>query len=193
MPNTYLITYLTRLYTVIFCKRKKKNKALSLSLQWSRSVTSCSLVRTGRSFVLTWPPSLRVRRWRLQSFASIKLWRWVREQTGRFTSPSTRSNERTDTGFCRSVWSSFKQERTALTLQCLMVIFCPSPLREPELVLLDMQSVPAGQEGWLAFDVTSASNHWLLHPRSNLGIRLYVETEEGWWTTLTSLRVMTVI
>lgn len=51
--------------------------------------------------------------------------------------------------------------------------------REPELVLLDMQSVPAGQEGWLAFDVTSASNRWLLHPRSNLGIRLYVETEEG--------------
>ncbi|XP_061597325.1 bone morphogenetic protein 8A [Cololabis saira] len=50
--------------------------------------------------------------------------------------------------------------------------------REPELVLLDMQSIPAGQEGWLAFDVTSASNHWLLHPRSNLGIRLYVETEE---------------
>uniref|UniRef100_A0A8C6S9F6 Bone morphogenetic protein 8a n=1 Tax=Neogobius melanostomus TaxID=47308 RepID=A0A8C6S9F6_9GOBI len=50
--------------------------------------------------------------------------------------------------------------------------------RDPELVLLDMQSVPAGQEGWLAFDVTSAANHWLLHPRSNLGIRLYVETEE---------------
>uniref|UniRef100_A0AAZ3PCV3 Bone morphogenetic protein 8a n=1 Tax=Oncorhynchus tshawytscha TaxID=74940 RepID=A0AAZ3PCV3_ONCTS len=50
--------------------------------------------------------------------------------------------------------------------------------REPELVLLDIQSVPAGQEGWLAFDVTSASNRWLLHPRSNLGIRLYVETEE---------------
>ncbi|KAL0962426.1 hypothetical protein UPYG_G00339890 [Umbra pygmaea] len=50
--------------------------------------------------------------------------------------------------------------------------------REPELDLLDMQSVPAGQEGWLAFDVTSASNRWLLHPRSNMGIRLYVETEE---------------
>lgn len=51
--------------------------------------------------------------------------------------------------------------------------------REPELVLLDVQSVAAGQEGWLAFDVTTASNHWLLQPRSNLGIRLYVETEEG--------------
>uniref|UniRef100_H3CNF8 Bone morphogenetic protein 8a n=2 Tax=Tetraodon nigroviridis TaxID=99883 RepID=H3CNF8_TETNG len=50
--------------------------------------------------------------------------------------------------------------------------------REPDLVLLDVQSVPAGQEGWLAFDVTTASNHWLLNPRSNLGIRLYVETEE---------------
>lgn len=57
--------------------------------------------------------------------------------------------------------------------------FCRCNFREPELVLLDMQSVPAGQEGWLAFDVTSASNHWLLQPRSNLGIRLYVETEDG--------------
>uniref|UniRef100_A0A8C6PHP9 Bone morphogenetic protein 8a n=1 Tax=Nothobranchius furzeri TaxID=105023 RepID=A0A8C6PHP9_NOTFU len=56
---------------------------------------------------------------------------------------------------------------------------CLFTSRELELVLLDMQSVPAGQEGWLAFDVTSASNHWLLHPRSNLGIRLYVETEDG--------------
>lgn len=55
----------------------------------------------------------------------------------------------------------------------------PAPRREPELVLLDVQSVAAGQEGWLAFDVTTASNHWLLQPRSNLGIRLYVETEEG--------------
>uniref|UniRef100_A0A8C6PJS2 Bone morphogenetic protein 8a n=1 Tax=Nothobranchius furzeri TaxID=105023 RepID=A0A8C6PJS2_NOTFU len=51
---------------------------------------------------------------------------------------------------------------------------CLFTSRELELVLLDMQSVPAGQEGWLAFDVTSASNHWLLHPRSNLGIRLYI-------------------
>uniref|UniRef100_A0A668VBA7 TGF-beta family profile domain-containing protein n=1 Tax=Oreochromis aureus TaxID=47969 RepID=A0A668VBA7_OREAU len=65
--------------------------------------------------------------------------------------------------------------------------------REPELVLLDMQSVPAGQEGWLAFDVTSASNHWLVHPRSNMGIRLYVETEEdrslaGGWIGLVGRR-----
>lgn len=54
-----------------------------------------------------------------------------------------------------------------------------SCFREPDLVLLDMQSVPARQEGWLVFDVTAASNRWLVNPQSNLGIRLYVETEEG--------------
>lgn len=59
-----------------------------------------------------------------------------------------------------------------------------SRCREPGLVLLDMQSVPAGQEGWLAFDVTTAANRWLLHPRSNMGIRLYVETDEGGRLTL---------
>lgn len=69
------------------------------------------------------------------------------------------------------------------------VLMWPTPFplpREPELVLMDIQSVPAGQEGWLAFDVTSASNRWLLHPRSNLGIRLYVETEEGELALLTT-------
>ncbi|MBN3307539.1 BMP8A protein, partial [Amia calva] len=50
--------------------------------------------------------------------------------------------------------------------------------REPELVLLDMQSVPGGQEGWLGFDVTAASNRWLLQPSRNLGLRLYAESEE---------------
>lgn len=60
-----------------------------------------------------------------------------------------------------------------------VMVFLSCLSREPELVLLDVQSVAAGQEGWLAFDVTTASNHWLLQPRSNLGIRLYVETEEG--------------
>lgn len=65
--------------------------------------------------------------------------------------------------------------------------------REPELVLLDMQSVPAGQEGWLAFDVTSASNRWLLHPRSNLGIRLYVETEEGELLLMYSLEAKYIV
>ena len=88
----------------------------------------------------------------------------------------------------RSVFPA-SETRFSLFSVCLLCLFCSNVRkvnkskffcsREPELVLLDMQSVPAGQEGWLAFVVTSACNHWLLHPRSNLGIRLYVETEEG--------------
>uniref|UniRef100_W5LZ94 Bone morphogenetic protein 8a n=3 Tax=Lepisosteidae TaxID=7915 RepID=W5LZ94_LEPOC len=50
--------------------------------------------------------------------------------------------------------------------------------REPELVLLDLQSVPGGQEGWLVFDVTAATNRWQQNPHSNHGLRLYAETEE---------------
>ncbi|MGH0158573.1 UNVERIFIED_CONTAM: hypothetical protein FKN15_069763 [Acipenser sinensis] len=51
--------------------------------------------------------------------------------------------------------------------------------RESDLLLLDLQQVHAGDEGWLVFDVATASNRWLLNPRSNLGLRLYVETDEG--------------
>lgn len=69
-----------------------------ISMQWNRSVTSCSPAPTGRSFASTWRPSLRVRQWRRQSSASIRPWRWARGPTGRCTSPSTRSSERTDTG-----------------------------------------------------------------------------------------------
>ncbi|RXM93574.1 Homeobox-containing protein 1 [Acipenser ruthenus] len=49
---------------------------------------------------------------------------------------------------------------------------------ESDLLLLDLQQVHAGDEGWLVFDVATASNRWLLNPRSNLGLRLYVETDE---------------
>ncbi|XP_041090097.1 bone morphogenetic protein 8A isoform X2 [Polyodon spathula] len=50
--------------------------------------------------------------------------------------------------------------------------------RESDLLLLDLQPVRARDEGWLVFDVTTASNRWLLNPRSNLGLRLYVEADE---------------
>ncbi|KAM4795887.1 bone morphogenetic protein 8B-like [Rhinophrynus dorsalis] len=51
--------------------------------------------------------------------------------------------------------------------------------REPEITLLDHESILAGDEGWLVFDVTAASNHWLQNSKYNLGLRLYVETDEG--------------
>ncbi|XP_061453372.1 bone morphogenetic protein 8B-like isoform X2 [Rhineura floridana] len=53
------------------------------------------------------------------------------------------------------------------------------PNRDPELLLLDLQDFLAGTEGWLVFDVAAASNHWLLNRKYNLGLRLYVETEDG--------------
>ncbi|CAI5781783.1 morphogenetic 8A-like [Podarcis lilfordi] len=51
--------------------------------------------------------------------------------------------------------------------------------RDSDLLLLDLQDILAGTEGWLVFDVAAASNHWLLHRKYNLGLRLYVETEDG--------------
>uniref|UniRef100_A0A8D2JL02 TGF-beta family profile domain-containing protein n=1 Tax=Varanus komodoensis TaxID=61221 RepID=A0A8D2JL02_VARKO len=51
--------------------------------------------------------------------------------------------------------------------------------RESELLFLDLQDFQAQAEGWLVFDISAASNHWLLNRRYNLGLRLYVETEDG--------------
>ena len=51
--------------------------------------------------------------------------------------------------------------------------------RESDLFLLDVQDLRAGTEGWLVFDVTAASNHWLVDQKYNLGLRLYVETDDG--------------
>ncbi|XP_057239731.1 bone morphogenetic protein 8A-like [Malurus melanocephalus] len=53
------------------------------------------------------------------------------------------------------------------------------PNRESELFLLDVQDLRAGTEGWLVFDVTAASNRWSVDPKYNLGLRLYVETDDG--------------
>ncbi|XP_045404137.1 bone morphogenetic protein 8A [Lemur catta] len=51
--------------------------------------------------------------------------------------------------------------------------------RESDLFFLDLQTLRAGDEGWLVLDVTAASDRWLLHRNKDLGLRLYVETEDG--------------
>ncbi|NWU04569.1 BMP8B protein, partial [Urocynchramus pylzowi] len=51
--------------------------------------------------------------------------------------------------------------------------------RESDLFLLDVQDLRAGTEGWLVFDVTAASNHWSVDQKYSLGLRLYVETDDG--------------
>ncbi|XP_036888486.1 bone morphogenetic protein 8B [Sturnira hondurensis] len=51
--------------------------------------------------------------------------------------------------------------------------------RESDLFFLDLQTLRAEDEGWLVLDVTAASDRWLLNRNTDLGLRLYVETEDG--------------
>ncbi|CAK6440980.1 unnamed protein product [Pipistrellus nathusii] len=51
--------------------------------------------------------------------------------------------------------------------------------RESDLFFLDLQTLRAEDEGWLVLDVTAASDHWLLNRSKDLGLRLYLETEDG--------------
>uniref|UniRef100_G1PJP9 TGF-beta propeptide domain-containing protein n=2 Tax=Myotis TaxID=9434 RepID=G1PJP9_MYOLU len=50
--------------------------------------------------------------------------------------------------------------------------------RESDLFFLDLQTLRAEDEGWLVLDVTAASDHGLLNRSRDLGLRLYVETED---------------
>ncbi|XP_040092676.1 bone morphogenetic protein 8A-like [Oryx dammah] len=51
--------------------------------------------------------------------------------------------------------------------------------RESDLFFLDLQTLRSGDEGWLVLDVTAASDRWLLNHNKDLGLRLYVETDDG--------------
>ncbi|XP_010861118.1 PREDICTED: bone morphogenetic protein 8A [Bison bison bison] len=51
--------------------------------------------------------------------------------------------------------------------------------RESDLFFLDLQTLRSGDEGWLVLDVTAASDRWLLSRNKDLGLRLYVETDDG--------------
>lgn len=59
--------------------------------------------------------------------------------------------------------------------------------RESDLFLLDSRTIWASEEGWLVFDITATSNHWVVNPRHNLGLQLSVETLDGESQTLTPL------
>lgn len=47
------------------------------------------------------------------------------------------------------------------------------------MFFLDLQTLRSGDEGWLVLDITAASDRWLLNHKKDLGLRLYVETEDG--------------
>ncbi|KAI4893031.1 hypothetical protein NFI96_034247 [Prochilodus magdalenae] len=51
--------------------------------------------------------------------------------------------------------------------------------RESDLFLLDSRVIWAAEEGWLVFDITATSNHWVLNPGHNLGLQLALESVDG--------------
>ncbi|XP_072852925.2 bone morphogenetic protein 7 isoform X1 [Pogona vitticeps] len=53
------------------------------------------------------------------------------------------------------------------------------PGRESDLFLLDTRTIWAAEEGWLVFDITATSNHWVVNPQHNLGLQLSVESIDG--------------
>uniref|UniRef100_A0A3B3T6D0 Bone morphogenetic protein 5 n=1 Tax=Paramormyrops kingsleyae TaxID=1676925 RepID=A0A3B3T6D0_9TELE len=50
------------------------------------------------------------------------------------------------------------------------------PNKDAETFLLDSKKVRASDGGWLVFDITATSNHWVLNPQQNMGLQLVVET-----------------
>ncbi|XP_048864553.1 bone morphogenetic protein 5 [Brienomyrus brachyistius] len=53
------------------------------------------------------------------------------------------------------------------------------PNKDAETFLLDSKKVRASDGGWLVFDITATSNHWVLNPQQNMGLQLVVETMDG--------------
>ncbi|KAM4693551.1 bone morphogenetic protein 5 [Discoglossus pictus] len=51
--------------------------------------------------------------------------------------------------------------------------------RDADLFLLDTRRVQAYDVGWLVFDITVTSNHWVINPQNNLGLQLCAETSDG--------------
>ncbi|XP_019487325.1 PREDICTED: bone morphogenetic protein 5 [Hipposideros armiger] len=51
--------------------------------------------------------------------------------------------------------------------------------RDADLFLLDTRKTQALDVGWLVFDITVTSNHWVINPQNNLGLQLCAETGDG--------------
>ncbi|XP_077006298.1 bone morphogenetic protein 8A isoform X2 [Tamandua tetradactyla] len=72
---------------------------------------------------------------------------------------------------------SLRQGNRTLHISMFAVVK-EQPNRESDLFFLDLQTLRAGDEGWLVMDVTAASDRWLLNGNKDLGLRLYVETDD---------------
>uniref|UniRef100_A0A3B3CXE5 Bone morphogenetic protein 5 n=1 Tax=Oryzias melastigma TaxID=30732 RepID=A0A3B3CXE5_ORYME len=54
---------------------------------------------------------------------------------------------------------------------------------DAETFLLDSKNIQASDGGWLVFDITATSNHWVMNPQQNLGLQLCVETLDDYNTS----------
>ncbi|XP_019376098.1 PREDICTED: bone morphogenetic protein 5 isoform X2 [Gavialis gangeticus] len=57
------------------------------------------------------------------------------------------------------------------------------PNRDADLFLLDTRKAQALDVGWLVFDITVTSNHWVINPQNNLGLQLCAETGDDYNTS----------
>ncbi|XP_066534701.1 bone morphogenetic protein 5 [Hoplias malabaricus] len=71
-----------------------------------------------------------------------------------------------------------KYENVTLIVSIYQVIK-EYPNRDAETFLLDSKKVRASDGGWLVFDITATSNHWVLNPQQNMGLQLGIETMDG--------------
>uniref|UniRef100_A0A3B4BL73 TGF-beta family profile domain-containing protein n=1 Tax=Periophthalmus magnuspinnatus TaxID=409849 RepID=A0A3B4BL73_9GOBI len=55
--------------------------------------------------------------------------------------------------------------------------------KDADTFLLDFKKVQASDGGWLGFDITATSNHWVMNPQHNLGLQLCVETADDYNTS----------
>uniref|UniRef100_A0A8C5G896 Bone morphogenetic protein 7-like n=1 Tax=Gouania willdenowi TaxID=441366 RepID=A0A8C5G896_GOUWI len=67
------------------------------------------------------------------------------------------------------------------TFRVLVYQILQKPLNKlfSPLMLLGQRTVWASEDGWLVFDLTTASNLWLVKPEQNLGLHLLVEDSHG--------------
>ncbi|XP_062252498.1 bone morphogenetic protein 7-like [Platichthys flesus] len=79
------------------------------------------------------------------------------------------------------IYKDFVQERyenQTFIVSIYQVLQQPSN-SEVDLLLLDQRDVWAAEDGWLVFDLTPTSNHWLVKPEQNLGLHLVLEDSHG--------------
>uniref|UniRef100_K7G289 Bone morphotic protein 5 n=1 Tax=Pelodiscus sinensis TaxID=13735 RepID=K7G289_PELSI len=75
-------------------------------------------------------------------------------------------------------YNRFENETIKISIYQIIKEY-PNRYRDAELFLLDTRKTQAFNVGWLVFDITVTSNHWVINPQNNLGLQLCVETGDG--------------